>query len=88
MTALCQVWQTHFERREDGPPCWRDGVELPPVGERIQSPYDPEMHYSAKRTMEWSSYKVHVTETCDAKALHVITHVETRPAMEFNISAL
>lgn len=88
VTALRQVWQTHFERREDGPPSWRDGAELPPVGERIQSPYDPEMHYSAKRAMEWSGYKVHVTETCDAKALHVITHVETRPAMEFDISAL
>jgi transposase len=59
-----------------------------PVGERIQSPYDPEMHYSTKRGMEWSGYKVHVTETCDAKALHVITHVETRPAMEFDLSAM
>jgi len=86
--ALRQVWQTHYERREEGPPRWRDGAELPPVGERIQSPYDPEMHYSAKRGMEWSGYKVHVTETCDAKALHVITHVETRPAMEFDISAM
>jgi transposase len=61
---------------------------LLPVGERIQSPYDPEMHYSAKRGMEWSGYKVHVTETCDAKALHVITHVETGAAMEFDISAM
>lgn len=86
--TLRQVWQTHFERRENGPPRWRDGVELPPVGERIQSPYDPEMHYSAKRGMEWSGYKVHVTETCDVKAVHVITHVETRPAMEFDISAM
>ena len=40
-------------------------AELPPVGERLQSPYDPEMHYSTKREMEWSGYKVHVTETCD-----------------------
>ena len=86
--VLRQVWQTHFERREDRPPRWRDGAELPPVGERIQSPYDPEMHYSAKRGMEWSGYKVHVTETCDAKAVHVITHVETRPAMEFDISVM
>jgi len=39
--ALRQVWQTHFERRREGPPRWRDGAELPPVGERIQSPYDP-----------------------------------------------
>ena len=33
-------------------------------------------------------YKVHVTETCNAKAVHVITHVATRTAMEFDISAL
>ena len=88
LAALRQVLQTHYERRKDGPPRWRDGAELPPVAERIQSPYDPEMHYSAKRAMEWSGYKVHVTETCDAKAVHVITHVETRPAMEFDISAM
>src|SRR3954468_15829353 len=24
----------------DGPPRWRAGAELPPVGERLQSPYD------------------------------------------------
>ncbi len=88
LAALRQVWRTHYERRRDAPPRWRDGPELPPVGERLQSPYDPQMHYSTKRGMEWSGYKVHVTETCDAKALHVITHVETRPAMEFDISAM
>lgn len=30
--------------------------------------------------MEWTSYKVHVTETCDADAPHLITDVETTPA--------
>jgi transposase len=52
------------------------------VGERLQSPYDPEAHYSTKRQMEWSGYKVHVTETCDAHAAHLITHVITCPAMQ------
>lgn len=79
--TLRTVWRIHYAR-EDGRPRWRAGAELPPVGERLQSPYDPEMHYSAKRQMEWSGYKVHVTETCDAEAAHVITHVETCPAME------
>jgi transposase len=73
LTQLRLVWKTHFERVPGGPPRWRDGAELPPVGERIQSPYDPEMHYSAKRGMEWSGYKVHVSETCDKKAAHIIT---------------
>jgi transposase len=32
--------------------------------------------------MEWSGYKVHVTETCDADAAHLVTHVLTCPAMQ------
>ena len=52
------------------------------MGERLQSPYDPEMHYSTKRGLEWSGYKVHVTESCDEDAAHLVTHVMTRPAME------
>ena len=85
---LRQVWQTHFERRKGGPLRWRDSAELPPVGERIQSPYDHQMHYSTKRGLDWSGYKVHVTETCDDDAVRVITHVETRPAMETDMSAM
>ena len=82
--TLRDVWRIHYarEREGDGPPRWRAGSELPPVGERLQSPYDPEMHYSTKRQMEWSGYKVHVTETCDQDAAHLITHVMTCPAMQ------
>ncbi len=32
--------------------------------------------------MEWSGYKVHVTETCDEDAAHLVTHVRACPAME------
>ena len=80
--TLRNVWRVHYARQDDGKPRWRAGAELPPVGERLQSPYDPEMHYSTKRQMEWSGYKVHVTETCDDKAAHVVTHVTTCPAMQ------
>jgi len=80
--TLRDVWRIHYAREGDGPPRWRAGSELPPVGERLQSPYDPEMHYSTKRQMEWSGYKVHVTETCDEDAAHLITHVMTGPAMQ------
>jgi transposase len=79
--TLRDVWRVHYAR-EEGRPRWRAGSELPPVGERLQSPYDPEVHYSAKRGMEWSGYKVHVTEICDSDAAHVITHVETCLAMQ------
>lgn len=40
------------------------------------------MSHSTKRQMEWSGYKVHVTETCDEDAAHLVTHVMTGPAMQ------
>jgi transposase len=80
--TLRDVWRIHYAREGNGPPRWRAGAELPPVGERLQSPYDPEAHYSTKRQMEWSGYKVHVTETCDTDAAHLVTHVMTCPAMQ------
>jgi transposase len=46
--TLRDVWRVHYAR-ENGSPRWRAGAELPPVGERLQSPYDPEMHDSTKR---------------------------------------
>jgi transposase len=52
--TLRTVWRIHYAREQDGTPRWRAGSELPPVGERLQSPYDPEAHYSTKRQMEWS----------------------------------
>ena len=73
--------------RDDGRPRWRAGAELPPVGERLQSPYDPEVHYSTKRQIEWSGYKVHVTETCDDDAAHLVTHVKTCPAMQQDMTS-
>jgi transposase len=82
VATLRDVWRIHYAREENGPPRWRAGAELPPVGERLQSPYDPEAHYSTKRQMEWSGYKVHVTETCDEDAAHLIAHVLTCPAMQ------
>lgn len=83
---LRQVWQTHFDRT-GATLRWKEGTEFPPVGERLQSPYDPEMHYSTKRGMEWSGYKVHLTETCDDDEAHIITDVQTTPAMDYDGSS-
>jgi transposase len=85
--TLRDVWRVHYAREGEGPPRWRAGTELPPVGERLQSPYDPEAHYSTKRRVEWSGYKVHVTETCDADAAHLVTHVMTCPAMQQDMTS-
>ena len=40
-----------------------------------------------KRQLEWSGYKVHVTETCDDDAAHLITHVKTCPAMQQDMTS-
>jgi transposase len=79
--TLRKVWRIHYSR-DSGRLRWREVKELPATVERVQSPYDPEAHYSAKRGFEWVGYKVHVTEICDEDAAHLITHVETCPAMQ------
>jgi transposase len=85
--TLRDVWRVHYARDDEGRPRWKAGTELPPVGERLQSPYDPEAHYSTKRQIEWSGYKVHVTETCDDDAAHLVTHVMTCPAMQQDMTS-
>lgn len=79
--TMRQVWRIHYAR-DEGRVRWRAVTELPPVADRLQSPYDPEVHYSKKRQFEWSGYKVHVTETCADDAAHLITQVKTCPAMQ------
>ncbi len=76
---LRQVWEQQFI------PCFgylrqRTAKELPPVGERLDSPYDPEARYAIKRSTTWTGYKVHLTEVCDAEQPHLITDVQTTAA--------
>ena len=47
--TLRDVWRVHYAREGEGPPRWRAGTELPPVGERLQSPYDPEAGFTHER---------------------------------------
>lgn len=51
--------------------------DLPPAGQRYDSPYDPQARYGNKRSSTWTGYKVHLTETCNKNSVHLITHVET-----------
>ncbi|HEY5867986.1 MAG TPA: IS1182 family transposase [Candidatus Tectomicrobia bacterium] len=75
--TLRRVWVQQFYR-EDGGVRWRTEHEgIPPAGLFISSPYDIEARYAKKHTTSWVGYKVHVTETCEDDAPHVITHVET-----------
>jgi transposase len=74
--VLRQIWVQQFVIT-DGQVGWRDGDNLPPASQRINSPYDVEARYGTKRTTAWIGSKVHLTETCDPDLPHLVTQVET-----------
>jgi hypothetical protein len=90
LTTLRRTWQRHYDRLDDntagaeGGPVQRvrfkTNRELPPAAEGIESPYDPEARYRHKRDTQWTGYMVHVSETCEPTAPHLLTHVHTTPA--------
>jgi transposase len=59
---------------------WRAKADLLPSNQLQSSPYDPDARYGKKRETSWVGYKLHVTETCEADAPHLIVHVATTPA--------
>ena len=59
---------------------WREVGNIPAATVFLSTPYDPEAHYAKKRSTSWVGYKVHLTESCDNDAPHLITQVETSPA--------
>ena len=84
--TLRQVWQRHYARSgatPDGKPArvrLKAKAELPPAAQGIESPYDPQARYRAKRDMCWTGYMAHLSETCEDKEIHLITHVHTTTA--------
>jgi transposase len=46
--VLRQLWQQHDETLLDGQTRWRSGQELPPVGERLESPYELDVRFGNK----------------------------------------
>ena len=58
----------------------RTATDLAPAGSRFDSPYDPDARYGNKRSVTWTGYKVHLTETCDENQVHLITHTITTQA--------
>ena len=55
----------------------RTVADLPSAARLIGSPYDVDARLSTKRDTTWNGYKVHLTETCDADGLNLITDVQT-----------
>ena len=82
--TLRRSWVYQYYVRE-GQVCLREAKDLPPASLRFDSPYDPEARYGTKRDIHWIGYKVHLTETCDEDAPHVITHVETTIAPQSDV---
>ena len=90
MEALRRTWQRHDERTARAPASpgeppeydvrFKASQELPPAAEGIESPYDVEARYRHKRDTQWTGYMVHVSETCEPTAPHLLTHVHTTPA--------
>lgn len=77
---LRRTWVQHYDKTA-GRCRWRTAKELPPVAERICSPYDPEAHFSDQRSITWTGYQVHLTETCDPDTVQLVVHTETCHSM-------
>ncbi len=86
VATLRALWGQQYvddEREGRGRLRWRAVDDMPPPATMLSSPYDPEARFSRKRETEWVGYTrtlVQLTETCDADAPRLITHVETTPA--------
>ena len=79
LETLRKVWLHHFWL-DKGEVRYRDAQDLAPAKARLSSPYDPEAEFGKKGTYTWTGYKVFFTETCDAAAPRIITHVSTTGA--------
>ncbi len=83
--TLRQFWLQQYQREPAGKReqvRWRAEADLPPMPQRLLSPYDPEARYGKKRSTTWLGYKVHFTETCEADSPLLITDVQTTPPLE------
>jgi transposase len=85
--TLRQVWLEQFTCDEHGLRLRRP-EELPPAGQRINSPHDAEARYAKKRETVWQGYKVHFTETCAPDLPLLITDVQTTPASVHDAAVL
>jgi transposase len=90
ITTLRRTWQRHYERadslgsaQEHDPGRrvrFKANRDLPRAAEGIESPYDIDARYRHKRDTQWTGYMVHVSETCEPTAPHLLTHVHTTTA--------
>jgi transposase len=82
-----QIWIQQYYV-ENGQLQWREQDDLPPNNLLIQSPYDIEVRNRTKRSLNWTGYTAHLTETCDEDSPNLIVNVETTPATSADIKVL
>lgn len=78
-TSAEMVWRQQYEMTGDQL-CVRTPDARPTGSERLVTPFDIEARGSVKRDTLWNGYKVHLTETCDPDAPHLLTNVVTTAA--------
>jgi transposase len=88
--TLRRTWHRHYERTPDEAAGdrehavyrvqFRPNRDLPPAAEGVESPYDTDARYRHKRDTQWTGYMVHISETCEPTAPHLLTHVHTTTA--------
>ena len=83
---LRQIWARHFIREPTEPSGGGGAVRLrgkddpPPSAPAIESPYDPQARYRTRSGAAWTGYIVHLSESCEDDAVHLLTHVMTTTA--------
>jgi transposase len=88
VATLRRIWSQQFTRAQDGGFALCDPKALPKASEIVESPYESEARYAVKRGRHWVGYKVHLTESCDADAPHLITQVHTTVAPAHDVEQL
>jgi transposase len=81
--VLRRVWARHFVREDGAPPGGarlRAKGDLPPSTEPIESPYDTEARFRTRSGTSWTGYVVHLSESCEDDAVHLLTHAMTTVA--------
>ena len=82
---LRQTW-VHQYYMENDQVKLRAAANLAPSGSRFDSPYDIDARFGNKRSVTWTGYKVHLTETCDENQVHLITHAITTQAQVSDVT--
>ena len=87
VVILRKVWEQQFTK-PPAPLRFLEQDEQEPCAERIASPHDTDARFSIKQDIEWTGYKIHITETCDDGLPRLITNVETTAATQPDWNAL